>query len=255
VPDATLYVIPGSHACRTSMLMLEHKGIGYRRVELMTGPHSLSVRLRGFPGHRTPIRSVDGDTPRPLRLMDRLGTVPALRYGDERIQTNHDIARFLDRTQPQPPLFPADPGRREAVEAAERWGDEVLQMAARRLGFAAVLHGLDRIDHRGNDGRLGPLLARDERRRAMSSRTAARVFFKANPDSEREMLAALPAMLDRVDAWIADGTLNGDALNAADFVIAPSIALLAYRNDLRPDIAARPAGALIDRLLPEPAAA
>lgn len=30
--SATLYAIPGSHAVRTGELMLEHKGIGYRRV-------------------------------------------------------------------------------------------------------------------------------------------------------------------------------------------------------------------------------
>src|ERR1700682_638331 len=48
VPSATLYVIGASHACRTGMLMLEHKGIAYRRVDLLTGPHPLSVRIRGF---------------------------------------------------------------------------------------------------------------------------------------------------------------------------------------------------------------
>lgn len=67
------------------------------------------------------------------------------------------------------------------------------------------------------------------------------------------MLAALPAMLDRVDAWVADGTLNAATLNVADFVIAPSIALLGYRDDRRPQLEACPAWALVERLLPEPA--
>jgi arsenate reductase-like glutaredoxin family protein len=31
-----LYVIPGSHACRSAILMLEHKQVPYRRVALVT---------------------------------------------------------------------------------------------------------------------------------------------------------------------------------------------------------------------------
>ncbi len=251
-PEATLYVIHGSHACRTAMLMLEHKGLAYRRVDLLTGPHSLSVRLRGFSGHRTPIRDVDGETHRSLAAMDRMGTVPALRFASQRVQTNREIARFLDRMQPEPPLFPTDLHHRRAVEEAERWGDQVLQMTARRIALATALHGLDALHARGNDGRLGPLLARNEPMRIIASRSAARFIFRASPESERELLRALPPMLDRIDAWIDAGVLNANALNAADFAIAPSLALLTYRLDLRPEIEARPASALIDRLLPEP---
>ncbi len=236
------------------MLMLEYKGIAYRLVELRTGLHPLSVRMRGFAGNRTPIRTVDGATHTSLALLDRAGTVPALRFAGERIQTNREIARFLDRTQPEPPLFPSDRAQREAVEEAERWGDEVLQMTARRLGLAAVAHGLDAMHNRANDGRLGPLLASSERARVFACRGAT-FFFRANLGHERGLLSALPAMLDRIDAWIDAGVLDGDPLNAADFVIAPSLALLSYRLDLRPEIEARPAGALIDRVLPEPAPA
>lgn len=251
--DVTLYVIRGSHACRTAMLMLEHKDIAYRRVDLATGSHPVSIRIRGFPGHRSPVRRVDGQTHRSLAMMDRAGTVPAMRFDSERIQTNHEIARFLDRVQPQPPLFPLKHENRLAVEQAERWGDEVLQMTARRLGLAAALHGLDALHARGNDGRLGPLLARSEPVRVLAARSSARFVFRASTASERDLLVGLPPMLDRIDAWIQAGVLNASALNAADFMIAPSLALLAYRHDLRPEIHARPAGALVDRVLPEPA--
>jgi glutathione S-transferase len=253
VPVPKLYVIPGSHACRSAMLMLEHKRIAYRRVDLHTGLHPLSVRMRGFAGHRTPIRSVDGDTHTSLAALDRAGTVPALRYGDRRVQTNHEIARFLDRQRPEPPLFPSDPQQREQVEQAERWGDETLQMAARRLGLAGAAHGLDTMYRRGNEGRLGALLAPSEAMRTFQSRGAA-FLFRANEDSERKLLDELPGMLDTVDAWIGAGVLDGAALNAADFTIAPSLALLAYRNDLRGQIEARPAGRLLERVLPEPVA-
>ncbi len=78
------------------MLMLAHKRVAYRLVELPTGAHPLLVRVLGFPGHRTPIRDVDGHTPRKLAMLDRMGTVPALRFGSERVQTNLQIARFLE---------------------------------------------------------------------------------------------------------------------------------------------------------------
>ncbi len=61
-------------------------------------------------------------------------------------------------------------------------------------------------------------------------------------------------MLDRIDAWVADGTLNGEQLNAADYVIAPCLALLWYVLALRPLMEGRPLMALVDRVLPDPTA-
>ncbi len=59
-------------------------------------------------------------------------------------------------------------------------------------------------------------------------------------------------MLDRIDAWIADGVLGGAELNAADLMVAPSLALILYRPDVMPMLEGRPAPELVDRLLPEP---
>jgi len=251
---ATLYVICGSHACRSAMLMLEHKRVVYRRVQLMTGPHGLSVRLRGFPGNPTPIREVDGATHRMLALLDRAGTVPALRYGERRVQRNADIARFLDAEIPQPPLFPRDAALRAEVERAEQWGDQVLQMAARRVGLVTAVHGLGALHDRGASGRLGPLLAEGDLMRDMVAR-GARFTFRANAGDEARLVGAIAPLLDRVDAWIGDGVLDGAEPNVADFMIAPSLALLSYRSDLSAEIASRPAGAFVERFVPEPAGA
>ena len=134
-----LYVIPGSHACRSGMLMLEHKGVPYERVDVVTLTHPVAVRLRGFDsGGQT--RNAAGRRTLAIRLGDLLGTVPALDADGERISTNHRIARFLDERHPDPPLFPADRGERQRVEAAEAWVHEELQMVARRvaLGWAGA---------------------------------------------------------------------------------------------------------------------
>ena len=226
------------------MLLLEHKGIDYKRVELPTGLHPFALRLVGFSGNREALRDLDGERPHMLSAADRAGTVPSLCIDAKRIKTNRAMARYLDEIQPDPPLFPADPAHRAAVEEAERWGDEELQMVARRLGLA----GIDVRD--AGDGRLGPLLYHHATVRRAGVSFIRRFVFNAGDDAAAPLRARLPAMLDRVDAWIADGTLNGEQLSAADYVIAPSLALLTYVRDLQPELAARPLIALVDRLLP-----
>src|SRR3954452_6161291 len=251
--DTTLYVIHGSHACRTGMLVLEHKGIPYRTVELFTGLHPQLVRMRGFRGTPEPLRMVDGAPTRLSAVMDRFGTVPALRIGGERVQRNTEIARYLERLQPDPPLFPADPVLRAKVEEAERWGDEELQMTARRLALVAGARNPAGLHARGAEGRLGSLLSGSALHRRAIANVAARTVFSAGGEKEREQLAALPAMLDRIDGWVGEGVLNGGDLYMADYVIAPSLALLDYRLDLRGELRGRPGFSLVERVLPEPA--
>src|SRR2546430_2578874 len=148
-----LYVIPGSHACRSAMLMLEHKQVPYRRIELVSLLHPILARLHGFDagGQR---RSVGGRRPVALRIADRLGTVPGLAYDGQRVSTNHRIARFLDERHPKPPLFPADPERRAAVEEAERWANDTLQMAARRIPGAWGVRDAAALSRSAGDGRV-----------------------------------------------------------------------------------------------------
>jgi glutathione S-transferase len=247
-----LYVIPGSHACRAAMLMLEHKQVPYRRVDIVTLLHPLVVRLRGFDaGGQT--RNAGGRRTFGLRMGDRLGTVPALAADGRRISTNHGIARFLDEHHPEPSLFPADPEQRAAVEEAERWANETLQMAARRIPGAAGVRDPAAFSRSAGDGRLGYLLYRRALTRRLIVPRILSGVFAASPAAERELLAELPAMLDRIDAWIADGVLGGTQLNAADFMIAPSLALILYRPDVLPMFESRPALELVNRLLPEPA--
>jgi glutathione S-transferase len=57
-------------------------------------------------------------------------------------------------------------------------------------------------------------------------------------------------MLDRVDAYIADGTIGGEAPNAADFQLATCIGLANTLDDLKPLIERRPADELMRRIVP-----
>jgi glutathione S-transferase len=247
-----LYVIPGSHACRSAMLMLEHKGLPYRRVDVVTLTHPVVARLHGFDAGGEK-RVAGSRRTGPIRFGDRLGTVPALNADGEKVSTNGQIARFLDDRHPEPSLFPGDPAQRRAVEDAERWANETLQMAARRVPLAWAVQQPAEMSRCTADGRMGYLLYRRELTRRLIVPVLGRVVFNASPAVDRELLTELVEMLDRIDAWIADGVLGGEQLNAADFMIAPSLALILYRPDIHPLFEGRPALELVDRLLPEPA--
>jgi glutathione S-transferase len=247
-----LYVIPGSHACRAAMLMLDHKRIPYEPKEFVTLSHPLMARLHGFDA-RGETRTAGGKRTFGLRVGDRLGTVPGLNADGEKISTNHAIARFLDERHPDPPLFPADPAKRARVEEAERWANGPLQMAARRILGAAIRRDPEAFGRSAGDGRLGYLLYKRERTRRIVIPWLAGSVFAASPNPERDPAHELPAMLDRIDAWIAEGVLGGERLGAADFMVAPSLALILYRQDVEPMFEGRPALELVDRLLPAPA--
>src|SRR4051812_45086184 len=133
--EPRLYVIPGSHACRAAMLMLEHKGLGWRPLRLPTGMQTVVMRPLGFPGR----------------------TVPALTLNGVRVQGNRNIARFLDDLEPEPPLIPRH--RATAIAEAERFADEVLQTLARRLVLAAGRRDLAELADEGGSGHLGAILA------------------------------------------------------------------------------------------------
>jgi glutathione S-transferase len=226
--QARLFVIPASHPSIAVALMLEQKRISYKRTDLLPVISKGALRAAGFPGV----------------------TVPALRIGGERIQGSREISRALDRLVPEPPLFPADPERRAAVEAAERFGDEELQAPIRQILWWTIKKDKRSLRSYSEGARLGLPIGLAMRTAAPIVALSAR-FNEADETHCRRALAALPALLDRVDAWIADGTLGGAVPNAADFQIATSLGLALTLDDLRPLIAPRPAGALARRIVPD----
>lgn len=225
--DARLYVIPGSHPSWTAALMLDHKGIPFKRTDLMPVVSKGVLRMVGFPGI----------------------TVPALKIDGDKVQGSRQIARELERLRPEPPLFPADPAQRAKVEEAENFGDGELQHPIRQLLWWGFKQDRYPMASYSEGAKLGVPIGLAVKTGGPLVALSAR-FNEASDDNARAAAAKLPALLDRVDAWIEDGTLNGAHLNAADFQIAPSIALAMTLDDLRPAIENRPAGALAKRVVP-----
>jgi glutathione S-transferase len=224
--DVRLFSMPGSHAATTGQLLFDHKRINYKRTDLLPVVSWMVLKAFRFPDV----------------------TVPAARIDGERVQGTRPIARVLERLKPEPPLFPDDPERRAAVEEAEHFGDVELQQRVReiflwsarkdRSGLVGYLEGAKiGMPHRLAARTAGPFIALDARSRG------------ATDENVRSAIASLPRMLQRIDDWIGEGILGGEAPNVADLQIAPSLRLAMSLDDLRPAIEGRPAGRLANRIV------
>lgn len=226
--DVRLYTIPGSHPGTAVQAMMRAKGIPYKRTDLFPVMQKAVVRSIGFPRK----------------------TVPAIKIDGRKVQGSREIARELDQVRPEPPLFPSDPDRRALADEAERFGDEELQHPIRQIVWWVLRKDPAPLRSYMQGARLGIPIG-------LAVRTAAPVLYltarynEASDENVRRDLAALPGFLDKIDAWIEAGVLDGEQLYAADYQIAASLRLAMTMQDLRPAIDARPAGKLARRAIPE----
>ena len=223
-----LYGFMGSNSVYTGRLMLEHKGIAYTFVKLPPAAHALILLVRGFPTTGAPALKIDGVC----------------------VQGTRWIARALDELYPDAPrLFPADPDARRAVQDAERWGEE-LQNATRRIFYCAGRRDKAAFMSVLAVGR-GPIKRMALRMMAPAIIKLASGVHRATDDAGREDVELLPERLDQIDAWIAEGLLDGPELNAADFQIAVNVSGMLLFEDLAPFIEGRPAHQLARRVAPD----
>jgi glutathione S-transferase len=218
---AKLYVLPGSHPCAAVEAALRIKSLRFERVDLLP----LSQLLIG-----------------PLRYGG--ATVPGLRIDGERLVGSRAIMRRLDELAPDPPLLPSPgaPSYARVLEA-ERWGDEVLQGVPRRILDVAFVRRPEAMLSYAGDAKLPLPKALQAPALPLTARLMA-IKNKAREESVRADLAALPAQLERIDGWIAEGLLGGERPNAADLQIGSTVRLLATIADLRPMIDGHPAALL-----------
>jgi glutathione S-transferase len=224
---ARLYVIPASHPAIAAELMLRHKGIPCKRTDLLPVISKVALRAVGFPGV----------------------TVPALKIDGAKVQGSRQIARELERIRPEPPLFPADPEQRAAVEEAERFGDEELQHPIRQILWWGMKRDRAPLRSYSEGAKIGVPLGLAVKTAAPIVALSAR-FNEADDENVKRDLAALPGLLDKVDEYVAKGVIGGAQPNAADFQIATSLGLALTLDDLKPAIEGRPAGDLARKIVP-----
>jgi glutathione S-transferase len=222
---AKLYVVHGSHPCNTVAKALELKGIAFKKVELPPPAHVAIMRVL-FPAR----------------------TVPGIKFEDGRkLQGSRAILAELERMVPEPALLPSDPAAAAKVLEAERWGDETFQPLGRRLLWPTLKQNASAAPSYGEGGQLPLPGAVLKGTMPLISRLEIAIN-KATPAAVAADYRALPGYLDKIDAWIADGTMGGEVPNRADLQIAPTLALLMTMQDLRDRIQDRPCGKLADRL-------
>ena len=226
---AKLYVVHGSHPCAAVERAMDMKAVPYKVVELLPPMHAPLQRLRF--GART---------------------VPGLTLeSGEKISGSRTIMRRLEELAPEPSLFPADAAAREEVERAEEWGDQVWQPIARRLLWRGFTREPRAMPSYQEGTRLPRLPAPAVRALAPMVNAVERRLNNADEAAVRADLLALPGHLDRIDGWLADGVLGGEAVNAADLQVATSSRLMLTIGDVAALFAGRPAREHAMRLFPD----
>jgi glutathione S-transferase len=210
-PRIVVHVLPPSHPCATVEAALRLKGLEFERVELQPGPHTEEMERIYGAGRRT---------------------VPGALIDDEPVHGSNAIMERLEQLVAEPSLFPGD-----AVAAAARWGDEELQDLGRRIPWGALHFRPEALGTFGGGGPLDPAGTDFAIRFVRGSWK----YHGIGAARLAEDLAGLPAKLDRIDAYVAEGILAGERPNAADLQIGATLSVLLSVGDVRPLIEGRPA--------------
>lgn len=110
-----LYQFELSHHCEKIRLILDYKGLDYRKVEVTPGIGQLE-----------------------LYQMSGQRQVPVLKDGSQIVVDSTAIARYLERQYPNPPLIPTDPKQRGLCLLMEEWADESIALKSRKVAFGAL---------------------------------------------------------------------------------------------------------------------
>ncbi len=214
-----VHLLAISHPCHAVQAALDAKGLAYEPVMLQPGPHIEEMQRIYGEGRRT---------------------VPGMLVDGEPVHGSTAIMERLDELAPEPVLFPSD-----AVREATAWADGELQDLARRIPWGALQFRPEALGTYGGAGPLDPAGVDFALRFVRATWkhhgiTAVRLA---------EDLAGLPALLDRVDALVADGIVGGEKPNAADLQLGATLRVLLSVGDVRPLVASRPAAELAARWL------
>lgn len=110
-----LYQFELSQYSEKVRLILDYKGLAYRKIEVTPGIGQ--VELFQMTGQRK---------------------VPVLKDGNQIVADSTEIAKYLDRQYPDRPLIPTDPKQRGLCLLIEEWADESIGVKSRKVLFGAL---------------------------------------------------------------------------------------------------------------------
>lgn len=110
-----LYQFELSQYSEKVRLILDFKGLAYRKIEVTPGVGQLELfRLTGQ------------------------RQVPVLKDGTQYIADSTEIAKYLERKYPDRPIIPSDPKQRAVCLLIEEWADESIGSKSRKALFGAL---------------------------------------------------------------------------------------------------------------------
>ncbi|MCT7951703.1 glutathione S-transferase family protein [Ancylothrix sp. C2] len=110
-----LYQFELSHYSEKVRLILDYKGLQYRKIEVTPGVGQLEVyRLSGQ------------------------RQLPVLKDGNIVIADSTAIAQYLDQQYPDRPLYPSDAKERALTTILEEWADESIGQKSRKVLFSGL---------------------------------------------------------------------------------------------------------------------
>jgi len=203
--EITIHVLPPSHPCMAARAALDVKGLSYEVVTLDMGRHGDQVEAIYGEGRRT---------------------VPGMMIGEESIHGSTAILERLDQLVPDNPLYPD--GIAEGVREAELWADGHLQDLGRRLPWGALYFRPESMGTFGGAGPLDPAGVDF----AMKFIHGTWKYHKISAAKLAEDLGTVPAMVEQIEKFAAQGVIDGEQPTAADLQIGSTVRVLLTVGDL-----------------------
>jgi glutathione S-transferase len=192
-----LYHLRFSHFNEKGRWALDYKGVQHVRTTAPPGLHIATSRLHGGKG-----------------------TMPLLVTDEGRFADSADIVAELERTHPDPPLYPSDEAERERALELERWlgrefGPAIRSalftelLGERREATATMFQGLSPVSRKWQD--LNFPLTRGIGRRTLPAQESRRDEFRGRTVEG----------MDRIESELqGSGYLVGDSFTVADLTAA-----------------------------------
>lgn len=192
-----LYQFELSHYCEKVRLILDYKGLEYRKIEVTPGVGQFD-----------------------LYQLSGQSQVPVLKDGNQVIADSSAIARYLDQYYPNQPTIPAESRQQGLCLLLEEWADTILGINSRKIAFDTLSK---------NPGARSAALPRetpDVLKRLLTAippevLEVLGTGVGAGPDSVRAAKSAIGRALEALHLILLDRPyLVGDQPCRADFAVA-----------------------------------
>ena len=228
-----LYQFELSQYSEKVRLILDYKGLEYRKIEVTPGIGQVELfRLTGQ------------------------GQVPVLKDGNRYIADSTEIAKYLDSQYPERPLIPTDAKKRGLCLLIEEWADESIGIKGRKALFSAI------SQNQNFRKSLLPTNTPDVLKTLVEGvpsdvLTVLGFGVGYSPDAVRSAIADLKQDLEALTLLLADSPyLVGDEPTLADFAVAGLSILLKFPDgpylDLPVSLRGKGVPGLADNPLYEP---